>query len=135
MLARCKECGKEYNIGSDESVADFQCTCGGKLRSVKPIPSYVKKEKENTTKLISCPVCKHELSSNAVTCHNCGNPTGKNVDSMWVVIGLLVPLAGLLGVTYFAAKEMKGGMAIILFSVVGFLFYYGVMGLFLSTYW
>ena len=31
VIAKCVECGKEYELGEDENPADFQCECGGDL--------------------------------------------------------------------------------------------------------
>ena len=32
MIAKCGECGKEYQLEEGEKVSDFQCECGGILR-------------------------------------------------------------------------------------------------------
>lgn len=127
MLAKCKECGKEYDLKKGEKASDFQCECGGKLRVVPSKPNYVKKEKKLDGKLTNCPICKHELSSNATTCQNCGNPTGRNVDPIWMVIAIIVPLAGIIAGSYFGVKDRKGGIAVILFSIIGVLIYFGIL--------
>lgn len=35
MKVKCSECGKEYQLKSDEKPSDFQCTCGGELKPEK----------------------------------------------------------------------------------------------------
>lgn len=127
MLAKCKECGKEYDLKKGERVSDFQCECGGKLRVIPPKPDYDITKKKKEVKLSKCPICQHDLSPNAVTCQNCGNPTGRNVDPIWMVIAIIVPLAGIIAGSYFGVKDRKGGMAVILFSVIGVLVYFGIL--------
>ena len=31
VIVKCEKCGKEYELGSDEKLSDFQCECGGEL--------------------------------------------------------------------------------------------------------
>lgn len=35
VIAKCKKCGKEYQLESNEKPSDFQCECGGELSSKK----------------------------------------------------------------------------------------------------
>jgi len=41
MKVQCSECGKEYQLESDEQPSDFQCICGGELK-LKKQPSSEK---------------------------------------------------------------------------------------------
>lgn len=127
MLTKCKKCGKEYELPKEHKTSDYQCDCGGTLRKVPPKPDYFINKKEggkNLGKLINCPICKHELSSNAVTCQNCGNFTGKKIeDQTWVLIALLLPAIGMLAGLCFGIKEREGWRGIIAFSVVGIIFH------------
>lgn len=45
MIAKCKKCGKEYQLESNEKPSDFQCDCGGELSSKKEefTPTKIKK--------------------------------------------------------------------------------------------
>ena len=31
MIIKCKKCGNEYELGSNEKLSDFECECGGEL--------------------------------------------------------------------------------------------------------
>ena len=45
MIAVCKECGKEYQIESGDNPKNYQCDCGGNLKSIKiQGESYKRKE-------------------------------------------------------------------------------------------
>jgi len=154
MLARCKECGKEYELDRGENPSDYQCECGGKLNynenttvdsakkvyskftnKIKSEVDYIsennkkmeaayKKKLRDQNRLIKCPLCNHDLSSNAVVCLNCGNHTKRKVeDQAWILIALVLPFIGFLAGTYFGVKERKGWMGIIVFSVIGVIFY------------
>ena len=35
MIAKCTECGKEYEIKDGEKPSDYQCECGGELQHQK----------------------------------------------------------------------------------------------------
>jgi len=129
VTARCTDCKKEYELEKGQKISDFQCECGGKLRRVFPKvaqPNKSKKKKEEA-KLDKCPLCKHEISSIATTCPNCGHPTKRDVGIIWILIALLLPFVGVLAGVYFAVKERSGGFAVISFSVLGFLLYYGTL--------
>jgi hypothetical protein len=45
VIAKCKECGKEYQLESNEKPSDFQCDCGGELSSKEAVvtPTKIKK--------------------------------------------------------------------------------------------
>lgn len=88
----CQDCKGYYKLQDGEKPEDFtdKCACGGNLRyainmdvintETPPInnPNNKKKEykksenKDNKSKLISCPDCGHQLSKKAKTCPNCG---------------------------------------------------------------
>lgn len=42
----------------------------------KPMNSNAKQEKQSMDRLINCPTCGNEVSKNALTCPQCGEPTG-----------------------------------------------------------
>jgi hypothetical protein len=35
VIAKCKECKKEYQLSSSDNLGDFQCECGGELEYIK----------------------------------------------------------------------------------------------------
>ena len=42
MIIKCKKCGKEYELGSNENLSDYQCECGGELSTNKKVSVPVK---------------------------------------------------------------------------------------------
>ena len=35
VIIKCKKCGKEYELGTNEKVSNFLCECGGELSPLK----------------------------------------------------------------------------------------------------
>ena len=45
VVAKCVKCGKEYELKSDEEPSNFQCECGGDLKSKKIVSKSLKTKK------------------------------------------------------------------------------------------
>ena len=49
VVAKCEKCGKEYQLGANEKLSNFQCECGGELTSNEMTSKTVKPKKPNKT--------------------------------------------------------------------------------------
>ena len=47
MIVKCKECEKEYEVKFLDKLADFQCECGGDLRTLKIGEANIPNEKND----------------------------------------------------------------------------------------
>lgn len=79
------------------------------------------KEKD---KLIDCLDCGQKISRKAIECPNCGRPTGRKLDSEWLLIAIILPPVGFLGGIYFAVKERKDAIPMIFFSIAAAIGYW-----------
>ncbi|WP_308572152.1 zinc ribbon domain-containing protein [uncultured Methanobacterium sp.] len=75
VIAKCGECGNEYELEPGESPADFQCECGGNLKildNASNVNSDVKKEPIS----VICPNCNKENEPSSKFCAFCGTGLG-----------------------------------------------------------
>jgi hypothetical protein len=55
-IAKCMECGNEYQLEANENLSNFQCECGGKLKNLETHESS-DKNIEETSATTLCPHC------------------------------------------------------------------------------
>jgi len=68
VIARCKECGKEYELMEDENPEDFQCECGGDLNIEE---SFDRLNNDFEEIKFSCPNCGAEIPEDSKICKSC----------------------------------------------------------------
>lgn len=61
-------------------------------------------------------------------CQECGKPI-KELDSMWLVAAVLLPIIGLIGGIYYASKGRKGAGKVIALSIGVWIFFAIILNL------
>lgn len=70
-IAKCVECGKEYQLEPNEKASDFQCKCGGELTISSSTEISISRE-INLDETVTCQACGAETPVDGNFCCECG---------------------------------------------------------------
>jgi len=74
LIAKCKKCGKKYELGPIEKPSDFRCECGGELTSNETLKESLEKSNKKKPKLICSNMkCKNIEDIEGKYCPECGS--------------------------------------------------------------
>ena len=136
-LLVCEKCRGYYKLKEGESPEDFEsCQCGGKLRYIQNFNSHFDEEMDPLNEINICPSCGTENLANEKFCKSCNsliktennkknqsNPSKtikKSKSQRYVIIRILVIIAGILIVLIPSLLIINQDYALILFIIAGF---------------
>jgi len=70
VIAKCDSCAQEYQLGTGENPADFQCECGGELNYSKQL-EQIEEDSNEPESTVTCPYCGAETPRDKKICMTC----------------------------------------------------------------